>query len=61
MLPLELRLRSAARIAAMFGAAILAVWVLLNAAGHPSKGPELAPCPPSECALHPHAPHGPTP
>lgn len=59
MLPAEERLRSAGRLALMIGAVLLALWVLLNAAAHPHHGPVVAPCPPQECVLHPHAPHGP--
>ena len=59
MLPLEAWLRSAGRIAAMFLAGFAALRALAAAVLHPHTGPQPAPCPPAECAFHPHAPHGP--
>jgi hypothetical protein len=44
-------------VALVVGFLIVAVLAL---AGPPHK-PAPAPCPPAECQLHPHAPHGPTP
>lgn len=59
MLPAEVKLRSAGRLAVAAVVGLCVLWALLAAAAHPSHGPVLAPCPPQECALHPHAPHGP--
>lgn len=59
MLPLEARIRSFGRILGMIAAGIVVLWALILGATHHSGGPQMAPCPPQECALHPHAPHGP--
>lgn len=59
MLPVEERIRSAFRVCVMVGAIILGLWVLLAGNSGHHRGPGLTPCPPQECVLHPHAPHGP--
>jgi hypothetical protein len=57
----ETQLRSFGRLFQWGLAALCVLMALLIAAFHHSAAPAVAPCPPAQCALHAHAPHGPTP
>jgi hypothetical protein len=57
----ETQLRSAGRLVQWALIAFCLFIALIVAAFHHGAAPAVAPCPPAQCALHAHAPHGPTP